>query len=261
MSETYFAGVWKARYFWAHLAMSDLRARWRGTFFGVLWSVIQPLGLTALLAIVLSRLFNAEITTFAPYVLSGVIIWEFIGTNVTGGSLAFVQADAYIRQTKHPLAIYSLRTVLGSLVVLLMASSSLYVWAALVLPENFGWHWLATLAVFPILALVAWPLGTLLAYVGARFRDLPHATGLVLQAIWFISPVYFEVSMFRNGGLDVLVDNNPIYHVMQIMRAPLLEGAWPTVMNFTFPLTLALVFAVLAWLVGRKAEANVIFYL
>ena len=214
-----------------------------------------------LLALVLSRLFKTDILTFAPYVLSGLIVWEFIVVNVTGGSLAFVQADAYIKQTKHPLAIYTLRTVLGSLVVLILASTSLYAWSAIVQPFNFGWHWLASLAVFPVLAVIAWPLGTLLAYIGARFRDLPHATGLIMQALWFISPVYFEAKMFRQGGMDVLVDFNPVYHVLQIVRAPLLEGSWPTLMNYVYPLAAALVFSLLAWLVGRKAEPNVIFYL
>lgn len=261
MHSDYIAGIWRARYFWTHLALSDLRSRWRGTFFGVFWSVIQPLGLTLMLATVLSRLFNTDITSYAPYVLSGIIVWEFIVANVTGGSLSFVQADAYIKQTRHPLAIYTLRTVLGSLVVLAVASSSLYAWAAIVLPANIGWHWLATLAIFPILAAVAWPLGTLLAYIGARFRDLPHATGLVMQALWFISPVYFEVRMFRQGGLDALIDYNPIYHVLQIVRAPLLEGSWPTPANYLLPLATALFCLLLAWLVGRRAEAKVIFYL
>jgi lipopolysaccharide transport system permease protein len=101
----------------------------------------------------------------------------------------------------------------------------------------------------------------LLAYIGARFRDVPHATGLIMQALWFISPVYFEVKMFRKGGLDILVDYNPIYHVLQLVRAPLLDGVWPTLANYMFPLMTAVIFGLLAWLVGRSAEKKVIFYL
>ena len=44
----YAAGIWQARYFWTHLALSDLRSRWRRSFFGALWSIIQPLGMTLL---------------------------------------------------------------------------------------------------------------------------------------------------------------------------------------------------------------------
>lgn len=257
----YWEGIWRARHFWIHLALSDLRSRWRRSFFGALWSIIQPLGMTALLALVFSKLFNLDIFTYAPYILSGIIVWECVTACVTGGALSFVQADAYIKQTRHPLAIYTLRTVLTSLIVLVLASVALFGWSAIALPQHFGWHWLGALTVFPVLALVLWPLATLLAYIGTRFRDVPHATGLVMQALWFVSPVYFEEKMFRNGGLDALVDYNPIYHLLQLIRAPLLHGEWPRLENYGFALLAAAVFALLAWLVGRKAERKVIFYL
>jgi lipopolysaccharide transport system permease protein len=213
------------------------------------------------MSVVFGRLFHTNITTYAPYILSGIIIWEFVVSNVTGGALSFVQADAYIKQYRHPLAIYTLRTVLSSLIVLMLASASLYGWAAVVLPQHIGWSWLATLSIFPVLALIAWPLATLLAYISTRFRDVPHATGLVMQALWFVSPVYFEAEMFRRGGLQALIDYNPIYHVLQIIRAPLIEGKWPTMANYGFALGTALVFGLLAWLVGSKAERKVILYL
>ncbi len=257
----YMKGIWQARYFWMHLALSDLRSRWRRSFFGALWSIIQPLGMTLLLALVFSKLFKSDIFTYAPYILSGVIVWECVTACVTGGALAFVQADAYIKQTRHPLAIYTLRTVLTSLIVLGMASLALFGWSALVLPQYVGWHWLGALTIFPVLAMILWPLATLLAYVGTRFRDVPHATGLVMQALWFISPVYFETNLFRRGGLDALVDFNPIYHLLQLMRAPLLNGKWPAPENYAFTLLASAVFALLASLVGQTAERKVIFYL
>lgn len=217
--------------------------------------------MTLLLAVVLSKMFNSNIFTYAPYILSGIVVWECVTACVTGGALSFVQADAYIKQSKHPLAIYTLRTVLTSVIVLFMACFALWGWSAVVLPQNFGWHWIAALSIFPVLALILWPLSTLLAYIGARFRDVPHATGLVMQAFWFMSPVYFEVKMFRQGGMDALVDWNPIYHLLQLLRAPLLDGKWPTLHNYLFCFGAAVVIGVLAWLVGRKAEPKVIFYL
>ncbi|WP_420473098.1 ABC transporter permease [Noviherbaspirillum sp. ST9] len=258
---SYISGIWNARYFWVHLSLSDLRSRWRRSFFGALWSIMQPLGMTVLVSLVFSRLFNTELKEYAPYILSGIVIWEFITTTVIGGSLAFVQADAYIKQCQHPLAIYTARTTLANAVVLIMASTSLYAWVLAVMPHTFGWHWLAALLIYPIVVLVAWPLATLLAYLAARFRDIPHALGLVFQGLWFISPVYFEAKLFRSGNLGALVDYNPVYHLLQIVRAPLLEGKWPTAANFGFCGATIVILFLLAWLVGRKAEKKVIFYL
>lgn len=258
---SYMQGIWDARYFWVHLSLSDLRSRWRRSFFGVFWSIMQPLGITLLISIVFGKMFNSPITTYAPYILSGILVWDYLITCVTGGSLSFVQADAYIKQCNHPLAIYTLRTVLTATFILALASVSLISWTIVVLPENFGWCWLSALTIFPMLALIAWPLSTMLAYIGVRFRDVPHALGLVMQGLWFISPVYFETKIFRSGGLHALIDYNPVYHLLQIVRAPLLEGKWPTLVNYEYVIGTAIVFMILALLVGRKAERKVIFYL
>ncbi len=257
----YVSGIWAARYFWWHLSMSDLRARWRRSFMGAFWSILQPVGMTALLSFVFSRIFNTDIVTYAPYILSGMIVWDYIAGAVVGGSLAFVQADAYIRQTRHPLAIYTLRSALTGLVILAMASTSLIAWVIAVMPRNFGWCWLAVPCIFPIVGLIAWPWATIMAYVATRFRDLPHALALVLQAMWFVSPIYFDEKVFRAGGLHALVDFNPLYHVLEIVRAPMLRGEWPTATNYLWCCGTIAAIGAIALLIGRRAERRVIFYL
>jgi len=261
MNYRYIQGIWSTRYFWVHLSLSDLRSRWRRSFFGIFWSMLQPLGITLLISCVFSLLLNTNITHYAPYVLSGIIVWDFLIASVTGGALSFVQADAYIKQCQHPLAIYSLRTVLTALIVLMMASVPLIGWVLIVMPENFGLCWLSALLVFPLLILTTWPLATFMAYVGVRFRDLVSTLTLAMQALWFVSPVYFEVKMFRKGGLDKLVDYNPIYHLLQIIRAPLLQGEWPTTENYLFCFSTAILFFILALWLGTTVERKVIFYL
>lgn len=257
----YLSGIWNARYFWIHLSLADLRSRWRRSFFGIFWSVIQPLGMTLLLSIVFGKIFKTQITEYAPYILSGMVIWEFVISTATGGSLAFVQADAYIKQCHHPLAIYTLRTTLTNLMVLMLASISLIAWVLVVMPKNFGWCWLSAILIYPIVALIAWPMATVLAYIGARFRDVPHALGLIFQALWFVSPIYFEAKVFRGGNLHALVDYNPIYHLLEIVRAPLLHGQWPTAENYSYCFGAIAVLFMFAWLIGRRAEKKVIFYL
>ena len=210
---------------------------------------------------VFGRIFNSDMSEYAPFVLSGMIVWDFTTATTIGGSTAFLQADAYIKQSYHPLAIYTLRTTLTNLLVLVLASTGLIVWVRIAMPQHFGWCWVAALLIFPMAALIAWPMATLFAYISTRFRDVPHALGLVLQALYFVSPIYFETKVFRSGGLDLLVDYNPIYHLLEIVRAPLLNGEWPTWENYIYCLGTLATMILLAWLIGRKAERNVIFYL
>jgi lipopolysaccharide transport system permease protein len=257
----YLRSIWSARHFWTHLARADLRSKWRRSYLGVAWTVIQPLGMTLLLAAVFGRIFATPVGAYAPYILSGIIVWDFVSATTTAGSLAFVQADAYIKQCRHPLAIYTLRTVLANAMVMAMASIALFAWAIAAFPDRVGLHTLAAFTIFPVLVMIGWPLATLLAYVATRFRDLPYALTLVLQAVWFVSPVYFEARIFRDARLDWLIDWNPVYHVLEIVRAPLLAGHWPTTSDYAFALGTASVVAGLAWAVGVRAERRVIFYL
>ncbi len=190
-----------------------------------------------------------------------MITWEFVGGTVSGGSLAFVQADAYIKQTRHPLAIYTLRTALTNLIVFAFASIGLVVWVLLVMPENVRLAVARRAARVPAAARD----GMVGRDVSCLFCDaLPRRAArarLVMQALWFISPVYFEADVFRKAGLRGLVDDNPIYHLLQIVRAPLLAGEWPTLENFAFALAIPVVFGLLAWWAGRTMERRVIFYL
>jgi lipopolysaccharide transport system permease protein len=227
----------------------------------VLWSILQPLGMTALIAFVFGRLFHIDMIDYAPYILSGIIFWEFVSATATAGSLAFVQNEPYIKQYRHPLAIYTLRTALSNGINLALASSGLIGWILIAKPGNFGWCWIAFPLSIGIAFLVGWPLATALAYMAARFRDIPHALGLLLQAIWFISPVYFETKFFRDAGLNALIDYNPVYHLLQTARAPLLAGQWPDARNYAVCAGTIAVLAVIAWMTGWRCERKVIFYL
>jgi lipopolysaccharide transport system permease protein len=258
---SYFTRMWSSRFFWIHLALSDLRARWRRSYLGALWCVLQPLGMTALIAFVLGRLLKTNVLDYAPYILSGIIFWEFISATALAGAVAFVQNEPYIKQCRQPLAIYTLRTVLANLIVLIFASLGLFVWVLLFLPGNIGWCWLSVPLCIPFLVLIVWPLATALAYLTARYRDIPYALGLGLQAIWFASPVYFKTQFFRDAGLNGLVDYNPIYHLLQTVRAPLLFGEWPTMENYGFCAAFIVLLSVVAFSIGRSFERNVIFYL
>lgn len=257
----YLVGVWDARYFWFHLALSDLRSRWRRSFLGMLWSILQPLGMTLLIAFVLGRVFHVPMKEYAPFILSGTIIWEYILTCAMSGATGFIQADAYIKQFNHPLAIYTLRFVVANLVVFALASLSLIGWVLIVLPSNLNCTWFLSLIIFPVLLLISWPLATIFAYIGTRFRDFPYMLGILFQALWFMSPVYFQPKLFQDGNMSYLLDYNPLYHLMQIVRAPLLSGVAPTLDNFLYSLLTAFFLYLIAIGIGSFFERKVIFYL
>ena len=82
----YARGIWRARFSWAHLALPNMRSRWCRSLLGIPCIIVQPLGLTLIVSIVFGKLFRTDISAYAPYILSGLIVCCFVMASAIGGS-------------------------------------------------------------------------------------------------------------------------------------------------------------------------------
>jgi lipopolysaccharide transport system permease protein len=257
---SYIERIYSARYFWLYLSLSDLNQKYRRSYLGIVWAVIQPLGMTALLTLVLGNLFGQSMADYAPFIFSGLIAWEYISNAVVGGCNAFSFSQYYIRQCTHPYAIYTLRHALTGFMNFSLAFIGLVLWVLIWKPSNFGLSWIVLPISFCLFLLVNWLAATVCAFISTWFHDFSQAVTLLLQTLWFISPVTLKPEMFRSGNMSLLVDYNPIYHILQLFRAPLLTGKFPLAENFAFSFGFLLfLFVLLSILVSRK-EKSLIFY-
>src|SRR5690349_22600377 len=85
MLKRYLRGIWTSRYFWLHLARAELKYKFRRSRLGLLWTMVNPLVLMLMIAFIFGNLFNIPMSEFAPYVFSGLIVWDFITGSVLGG--------------------------------------------------------------------------------------------------------------------------------------------------------------------------------
>ena len=96
--QNYFQKIYQSRFFWAHLTLADLRAKYRRSALGMLWAILQPLALALLLSFVMGNIFKISIKEYLPFIFSGLIVWEFISSVTISGCNAFVNAEIYIKQ-------------------------------------------------------------------------------------------------------------------------------------------------------------------
>jgi lipopolysaccharide transport system permease protein len=257
----YIRRIWGIRHFWLHLALADLRTKYRRSRLGMLWSILQPLGMTLLLAVVLGRVFHTAMADYAPYVFSGLVVWEFIVTAAVTGCTAFINAEGYIRQFPHPLAIYPLRYTIAGAINLGTALFGLIAWVLVTRPAVFGFTWISLVPAMALVIWVAWPVAVVSAFLNARFRDFSQLVVLIMQALWYVSPVFFEPKVFRDAKLDFLVDLNPVYHLLELFRAPLLRGEVAQLESFLFVTVTGIALWIVAGVMIARNEARLIFYL
>ena len=225
-------GIYQSRYFWWHLALADLRAKYQRTSLGMMWSMIQPLAMTLLYGFVLTSIFHQPVVQSLIFIYSGIICWDLILFAAVSGTYAFINAAPYLNQFPHPIAIYPLRVSLVGGINFLFAFLGFLGLVLILNPNSISITWLSIPIGIALLLLTTWPIAIICAIIGTIYRDLSQAITIFLQAIWFVSPVFFQPQVFINGHIEFLVYYNPLYHLLQLIRCPFIDGVFPSLINY-----------------------------
>jgi lipopolysaccharide transport system permease protein len=222
----YVSDLIRFRHLCWNLAGSDLRSRFRRSRLGIVWATIQPLAFSLMIAFVWGSIFQApNYLSFAAYVFSGMLVWEYFSTTTLGALDALVNANGYLKQQRIPFFIFQLRGPLVSTVIFVAGFVGLVILLALIgeLP-TFGYHLLLVPAALGMAFLFVLPLSILFSVAGTQFRDLRYITMLLLQAMFFLTPVMLARSYLEKPPLDILNFINPAVPLINLFREPMLYG-------------------------------------
>lgn len=214
---------------WSSMAWEDIRLRYRGSVLGPFWLTLSMAVMIATLGVVYSTIFKAKIHTYLPFLTLGLLLWTFISAIITEGCTCFIGAEGIIRQVRMPFTIHVLRILYRNLIVL-GHNAVVYLVVALLFAVPVGAE--ALLAVPGLVVQIAngvW-VCLLLGMVSARFRDIVPIVASLIQIVFFITPIFWLPNSL-GGHYQWIVDFNPIYAMVEIVRAPLLgqsvsAGLW-----------------------------------
>ena len=258
----YFLKIYETRHFWIHLSKAELKYKFRRSKLGILWTFLNPLLLTLLMTVVFGTVFKMSYTDYAPYILSGLIVWDVLSSAVIGGGSAIMGAEPYIRQCNHPIIIYPLKAALVNTASFFIAINALVIWMLFVAPENI----LIGLICIPLTSIfyffLSWGIIIISSFINTKFRDYQQVMALVMQALWYVSPVFFRGEMFTtNKSLELLFKLNPITHILNLAREPFLYGRFPSAISYLYVAIVILFIWIIALLKLKKEEKRMIFYL
>ena len=258
----YIKRIYEARFFWIHLARIELKNKFRRSKLGILWTFVSPLCLTLIMSVVFATAFHVELAEYAPYILSGILCWEVFSGSFVGGSYAIVSNDAYIRQFSHPITIYTLKSAIVITVSFMISLIAITIWMLFKSPVNL----LIAAFTLPMTVFIyfvfAWSGTTIAAFICTKYRDYPQLAPLVLQTLWYVSPVFFQENMFEAVPiLHTWFNLNPITHMLMLIRKPFLYGELPSTANYLFSIVFVALIAFLAIRIAKKDSKDIIFYI
>lgn len=220
--------LWTYRELAAFLALRDLKARYKQAAFGVAWAVVQPLAGAVVITLVFGRVARLESDglPYLPFAFVGFAVWSYFSTSLERIATSLVENSALVTKVYFPRILAPLAAALPGLAELLIA---LVMAVGLLLVEGVLDLRAATLTLpFWILAdvAVAFCIGLLMATLNVQYRDVNSATGLVVQLLFFASPVAYSSSLVDEQW-RWLYYVNPMAAVIDGFRWSLLGTPWP----------------------------------
>jgi ABC-type polysaccharide/polyol phosphate export permease len=256
ISQEILAGI-RAWPVWVLMGWDDIRQRYRRSVIGPFWITLSMGVFILVLGVIYSRLFHVKLEDFLPYLTVGFVVWGFMSTAANDSCIAFIDASRIIKQIKLPYSVYVLRVVWRN-VVIFLHTIVIFIPMAIIFKIEPN---LTMLYEIPGLLLVSvnliW-LTTVIAILSTRYRDIQPIVGTVIQLGMFATPIMWNVNAL--GDSKIVAEVNPVYHLIEITRAPLL-GMAPEPRSWLVACGLAVVGSVFAIALMVRTSRRIVFWL
>jgi ABC-type polysaccharide/polyol phosphate export permease len=217
--------------FSAYGAWIDIRNHFGRTRLGTLWNALGLTALIAALGLFFGTILKNELAGYAaylPFLTAGVLVWAFLSASINQSCSVFGTRAQTLRHTAQPFAAIPISTVMRNLIIFLQ-NTVLAVIIYGVVFGSFPVHLPAFITGAVLVAANVLWISALAALACIRFRDLPQLIAGTLNVAFFLTPILWQEHFL--GRYAILADINPAYHLISLVRLPLLGGA-PTALSW-----------------------------
>lgn len=213
-----------AVYIWPTLGWQEIKQRYRRSVLGPFWLTISTGAMVGGMGPLYGRLLNQPIGEYFAYLAISFVVWILISSLINESCQVFILAEGFIKQIRLPFTVHIVRLIWKNLIIF----AHNFVIVVIVLffyPPSWSWQLLLIPIAVLMIAINGIWLGLLLGLLCARFRDIPQVIASLVQVAFFLTPVMWKPGML--GKHEWAVMWNPLFHFLEIVRAPLLSASLP----------------------------------
>ena len=226
-----------------YLAKTDIRQRYRRSTLGPWWITISTGVMIGCIGTIFGGIFKSPMDEFLPFLAIGLILWTFMSSVVSESTNVLVNAEAIIKQLPLPLFSHILRMVSRNIIIL-FHNILIYPIVCLFVHKAINWNILFFIPGFIILVLNLLWISLIFSIICTRFRDLGQIVASLLQIAFYLTPIIWMPKLLPARTSLMILDPNPVYHLIAIVREPIL-GFAPSPLNWTVSIII-LIFGVAA---------------
>lgn len=242
------------------LVSRDFKTKYKRSFFGVLWSLLNPLLTMGVQYVVYSRIFRFDIPAYPVYLLTGVVFFNFFTDSTTQAMNAITGNASLITKVYVPKYIYPVSKVLSSSINLFLSLIPLFLVAWL---TGCGISWVYLMIPFGLVCFLLFVTGVsfFLSAAMVFFRDIQFLWGVFTMLWMYATPIIYPLSLLEGTFLLPFQRVNPMYYFMTFFRTIIMDGVSPEPTQYLMCLLSALIVLLLGGLFFRKTQDQFILHI
>lgn len=243
----------------SELVKRDLRLKYRRSFLGYLWSLLNPLMMMAVMMVVFSYMFRFDIENYPLYLICGQTIFNFFNEATTKAMYSIIDNGILIKKIYVPKYVFPISRVLSCFITM---SLSLLAIVIVMLVTRVRFHLSLLLFFVPLMYLLffASGMGMILSALAVKFRDVTHLYSVLTMAWMYATPVFYPIEAVPEG-VARFIRLNPLYIIIDLFRQLVLYGRVPGAGSWLLGAAISLAMFVVGAAVFNRMQREFIFYI
>lgn len=249
--------LWQYRELFYFFTWRDIKVKYKQTYLGILWALLQPLGMMLIFTLLFSRTWPIDTrpVSYPVFVLAGLILWGLFSSAVSNAGESMLRNANIINKIYFPRLIIPGSSLLASLFDFLMGLV-IFIIICFYYRQPVSWQ---ALLLFPagllVVIVAAFGAGTFLAALNIRYRDFRYTVPFLLQVLFFASQIIYPLQSIQQPAFRYVLALNPVNAALELFRSPL-SGAAPDMTVVSIGLGTSVLLLIAGIYFFRKTEAQ-----
>lgn len=255
----YIKNFLRYRYLLYELVKKGIKLKYRRSYLGIIWSMLEPIMTTIVLTVVFGTLFGNDNHTFPLYILTGRLLYSFF-SQATKAALRSIRANAgMIKKVYVPKYLYPLSSVLFNFVIFLL-SLVVLILLGLFCGVYPNLRWLAIFFPLAVLLVLTFGVSMVLATVAVFFRDMEYLWDVLLMVIMYTCAIFYYPTRLLKSGYSWVLTLNPVYGVIVNARHIIFAEAFEW-NRMIYSIVFSIVVLIIGIIVFQKNQDQFILYI
>lgn len=243
------------------LVSRDFKVKYKRSVLGVVWSLLYPILMMAVMAVVFSNVFKMSTpgVSYLAYLLIGLTYFNYFNEASNLAMSSVVANFSLINKVYIPKYIFPLSKCLFVGINFLLTLIPLYI-VILVTGTGLNWYHLLLPFSFVCLFLFTVGMGFILATISVFLRDMFYIYGIITTIWTYLTPIMYDIKTIGNGTLQFIMKFNPMYQYINFARTIILYHECPTIGQFAGCFVSAVIVFIFGCVLFKKKQDKFIYY-